>query len=369
VIDYTYTQDSLKTFYRGQKRYELSNHLGNVLSVITDRRIQACGAGDVMHYEAQVVSVSDYYPFGMRIKEREWSDSSFGYRFGFNGKEKDNEIKGDGNSINYLARIYDPRLGKFLSVDPLTKKYPELTPYQFASNTPIVGVDQDGEEVRLYTESPNYLKLNVGHTFITVGNGKDVVIYTYGRYGQVDAPSGGNSGHSLNSLSSTGEGVLRRLAGAEAQKFLKDAFKNEKVNAYEIGDADETKTAAFFENQIDNPNSKTPTVGPQAGKIDACVVDQYDLGNNNCTTKSIEAINAGGSNAFKQTTQEVKTTQMVRRGGEPDFILKGTGKFSTTPLQSGQVPWSPGGTKQFMDYQQQAPQNKVTEVTEQVKPK
>ena len=60
---------------------------------------------------------------------------------------------------------------------------------------------------------------------------------------------------------------------------------------------------------------------------------------------------------------------MVRRGGEPDFILKGTGKFSTTPLQSGQVPWSPGGTKQFMDYQQQAPQNKVTEVTEQVKPK
>ena len=96
VIDYTYTQDSIRTFYRGQKRYELSNHLGKVLAVITDRRIQACGAGDDIYYNAQVVSVSDYYPFGMRIKEREWKDSSFGYRFGFNGQEGDDEVSGGG---------------------------------------------------------------------------------------------------------------------------------------------------------------------------------------------------------------------------------------------------------------------------------
>jgi len=43
-------------------------------------------------------------------------------------------------------RIYDPRLGKFLSVDPLTKKYPQLTPYQFASNSPICSIDLDGLE-------------------------------------------------------------------------------------------------------------------------------------------------------------------------------------------------------------------------------
>lgn len=43
-------------------------------------------------------------------------------------------------------RVYDPRIGKFLSVDPLTGKYPELTPYQFASNRPVDGVDQDGKE-------------------------------------------------------------------------------------------------------------------------------------------------------------------------------------------------------------------------------
>jgi hypothetical protein len=43
-------------------------------------------------------------------------------------------------------RIYDPRLGRFLSVDPISKDYPELTPYQFASNTPIWALDLDGLE-------------------------------------------------------------------------------------------------------------------------------------------------------------------------------------------------------------------------------
>jgi RHS repeat-associated protein len=68
------------------------------------------------------------------------------YRYGFNGKENDNEVKGEGGQQDYGMRIYDPRLGRFLSVDPITKEYPELTPYQFASNRPFDGVDLDGLE-------------------------------------------------------------------------------------------------------------------------------------------------------------------------------------------------------------------------------
>jgi RHS repeat-associated protein len=68
------------------------------------------------------------------------------YRFGFNGKEKDNEVKGEGNQQDYGMRVYDPRVGRFLSIDPLTKPYPELTPYQFASNRPIDAIDLDGAE-------------------------------------------------------------------------------------------------------------------------------------------------------------------------------------------------------------------------------
>jgi RHS repeat-associated protein len=72
--------------------------------------------------------------------------SSGNYRFGFNGKENDNEVKGQGAQQDYGFRIYDPRLGRFLSVDPITKLYPELTPYQFASNSPIRYIDIDGLE-------------------------------------------------------------------------------------------------------------------------------------------------------------------------------------------------------------------------------
>jgi RHS repeat-associated protein len=68
------------------------------------------------------------------------------YRYGFNGKEEDDDVKGDGNQQDYGMRIYDPRLGRFLSVDPLTKTYPYYSPYQFAGNTPIKFIDLDGLE-------------------------------------------------------------------------------------------------------------------------------------------------------------------------------------------------------------------------------
>jgi RHS repeat-associated protein len=69
---------------------------------------------------------------------------SGGYRFGFNGKENDNEVKGEGNQIAFEERIYDPRLGRFLSIDPIANKYPFQSPYVFAANNPIALIDVKG---------------------------------------------------------------------------------------------------------------------------------------------------------------------------------------------------------------------------------
>ena len=74
------------------------------------------------------------------------SVATSGYRFGFNGQERDDEIKGEGNSIEYEYRIHDPRIGKFLSVDPLSSQYPWNSPYAFAENRPIDGLDLEGLE-------------------------------------------------------------------------------------------------------------------------------------------------------------------------------------------------------------------------------
>ena len=75
---------------------------------------------------------------------RNYSVANTNYRYGFNGKENDNDI--ENGMQDYGMRIYDGRLGRFLNVDPLSDDYPELTPYQFASNSPIAFIDLDGTE-------------------------------------------------------------------------------------------------------------------------------------------------------------------------------------------------------------------------------
>jgi RHS repeat-associated protein len=94
----------------------------------------------------------DYYPFGMVIPERRYAGN--GYRFGFNGKESDNEVKGAGNQQDYGMRIYEPRYGRFLSVDPLFKSYPWNSSYAFAENDVIRSIDLDGlEKLQVVTTS------------------------------------------------------------------------------------------------------------------------------------------------------------------------------------------------------------------------
>jgi RHS repeat-associated protein len=137
----------------GYQNYELTNHLGNVMAVISDKRTLVEDA-----YEPEVISATDYYSFGSIQPGRNgslveengvmvWKTDAGMYRYGFNGKENDNEA---GTGIqDYGIRIYSERLGRFLSVDPIASIYPELTPYQFASNNPIANIDLDGLEAKL----------------------------------------------------------------------------------------------------------------------------------------------------------------------------------------------------------------------------
>ena len=153
----------------------------------------------------------------MAIQGRKFSGSS-GYRYGFNGMEKDDEIKGNGNSYDFGARMYDSRLGRFLSIDPRVRDFPWQSPYVFADNNPTRMIDVDGEgagdkvkvadvkkalsavpdegatyQFTLYVDQPKKgsrrkLKLpsDVGHTFIkivkTSADGKQVVEQVFGYY-------------------------------------------------------------------------------------------------------------------------------------------------------------------------------------------
>jgi RHS repeat-associated protein len=68
------------------------------------------------------------------------------HRFSFNGQEKDDEVKGSGNALEFGGRsIYDPRLGKFVSIDPRWRDFADMSPYVYAANNPIYFNDEDGK--------------------------------------------------------------------------------------------------------------------------------------------------------------------------------------------------------------------------------
>jgi len=71
------------------------------------------------------------------------------YTYGFQGQEMDDEVKGEGNSVNYKYRMHDPRVGRFFAVDPLTADYPWNSPYAFSENRVIDLIELEGLETHV----------------------------------------------------------------------------------------------------------------------------------------------------------------------------------------------------------------------------
>ncbi len=131
-------------FTNSKRFYELSNHLGNVLAVVSDKKIlNADGT-----YSANVVSASDFYPFGSQMPGRTISNPSDSYRYGFGSHEKIDEVSGNGNTLDMGDRWLDVRLGRTSKMDRYATKYPSISSYSYAANNPIFFIDPDGKVIR-----------------------------------------------------------------------------------------------------------------------------------------------------------------------------------------------------------------------------
>ncbi len=99
-------------------------------------------------FNPEVIAYNDYFPFGMLIPNRHGQSDS--YRYGFQGQERDDEIKGEGNSLNFKFRMYDSRVGRFLSIDPMHSEYPWNSTYAFAENKLGLGSELEGKELKYH---------------------------------------------------------------------------------------------------------------------------------------------------------------------------------------------------------------------------
>ena len=221
----------------GKKEYELTNHLGNVLAVITDRKIQVQNPNNtslVDYFLPDVVSVSDYYSFGSELPNR--TSSVTNYRFGFQDQEKDAEIFGEGNTYSFKYRVYDSRLGKFFSIDPFTAGFLWNSPYSFSENRVIDAIElEGGEKLKVAVNSePTPDKSGSAKITITL----DYMVVTSGR-GAVSKPidptlfqkafARGNGKYYMAKLpTSTSEGVfLNRAYERWARKAEAGSIKHQ----------------------------------------------------------------------------------------------------------------------------------------------
>ena len=286
--------------------YQLNDHLGNVRAVIMKNGENA----------VSLTAKTDYYPFGMPMPNRNIEGN---YRYGYQGEfaEKDKET-----GLNaFQLRMYDARIGRWISPDPYGEFH---SPYLAMANNPASVTDPDGgcttkggspcvfsvlggtatdaggniwsgvgdtatelhtpfqlndvivfgvgkdATVKVLTETDG-----IGHTYIQVGG----IVFSNGRYNGSDSPSMGDYGL-------TGDNVLIRKTGKEAENFVSDRTEKYPTTVQTVNNVDAGKVFkdlnTRYNNGSPNPNG--------AGVIDG----RYNLLTRNCTTASSVALKAGG---------------------------------------------------------------------------
>ncbi|MBO9699069.1 MAG: hypothetical protein J7604_02605 [Sporocytophaga sp.] len=132
---YNTSGPTLSAVNKANLKFEITDHIGNVRAVVSGKR-NAQNKADVKH-------LTDYYAFGLPMADRAVTNT---YKFGFQGMERDdannNSSLSTGSTYNTEFRLYDPAVGRWLSIDPLARA--TQNPYNFVSNNPLAFNDPLG---------------------------------------------------------------------------------------------------------------------------------------------------------------------------------------------------------------------------------
>ena len=138
----------------GMKRDEHSNQRGNVMTVISDKiaPIDTTSDGLWDYFNPSLVSATDYYPFGMEMPGRGFSNYSYG--LGAWGSETESFAKG---WYYFKDRMYDSRVSRWSTIDRFFRKYPFQSPFAAFDNSPQTIIDPGGDTTIYFSQSSKYL--------------------------------------------------------------------------------------------------------------------------------------------------------------------------------------------------------------------
>ena len=121
------------------------------------------------------------FTFGSLLPGRNYSSSS--YNYGFQGQIKDDEIYGaTGTSYAFEYRMHDPRVGRFLSIDPLSAQFPHNSPYAFSENRVIDGFEFEGLEIVLVNPKVNPKDQDIYDAGMKEKDQSGIHIFAHGNY-------------------------------------------------------------------------------------------------------------------------------------------------------------------------------------------
>lgn len=120
--------------------YQYKDHLGNIRLSYGDTN------GDKTISSGEIIESCDYYPLGMAIKKynNPVLSTNIAQKIKYNGKELQDEL--DLNFYDFGGRNYDFVIGRWVNVDPLADKYPNMSPYVYCANNPVIFLDPDGRD-------------------------------------------------------------------------------------------------------------------------------------------------------------------------------------------------------------------------------
>lgn len=181
----------------------------------------------------QVQSSLGFSPFGMIMPKREFS---VGYRFGFNGQEKDDEVSGAGNTMTAEFWEYDARLGRRFNLDP--KPNPSLSLYACFANNPVFYIDPNGDTINVSGKNKREVKSFISMLSKRTGNkyGVNENGNVYNKTGKINTKTNSRKSGELSEQTEnliTDENTIELVIVKNSTGVLFDHFDNGQVD---IGD-------------------------------------------------------------------------------------------------------------------------------------